>query len=585
MKNIKKQITGLIVATLLCGSCANPLESDSNNIINSILDKISDYLSDSNYSSDEISSIEQEISSILESSPEQESSNNYLDSLSITSIANALKIAQKLDNGASTNTKYYLKGKVVDLSNTIYGNCYLQDNDGNKIQIYGSYSFDGSKRYDSMSNKFKDGDEVIFYGILKNYFNENTSTNYYEMENAWTIGINGVYQGNNTDGPNDSDSSNPSDNENFVDTLDLTSISDIISIASSLANGETSKEKYYVLGNVTDLYNTTYGNCYLQDNDGNKIQIYGSYSFDGSKRYDSMSNKFVEGDEVVFYGPVMNYYDSQKQVNKYELVNAWTIAINGVDQSKAAPNPIDPNPITPDNPIYPSEDGWTNTDMKDYYSGISLKETGDTLLSSLRTLNNKMRKKTVGYSGLWTYYSQTDYDPNNKNQYLAFYQGVGGSKSEMNKEHVWPKSRGGNLVDGDLHMTRPTFTKDNSSRGHSFYVEGRNHSSSGWDPKAAGMKEQYRGQAARIIFYCVVASNQLSLVDKDNDATSNKTMGKLSDLLKWNLEYDVVQSELNRNNGAQNVQGNRNPFIDNPGMACAIWGNTNTTTKSICAGK
>lgn len=230
------------------------------------------------------------------------------------------------------------------------------------------------------------------------------------------------------------------------------------------------------------------------------------------------------------------------------------------------------------------ENQWTNDDFKDYYKSINLTSTS-TLLSELRKLNKSKKNKDIGYKNLWDYFNKTDYDPNNSQNYLAFYRGTSASRSQMNKEHVWPKSRGGNLVDGDIHMVRPTLTSDNSNRGNSFYVEGKNSSQSGWDPKAAKMNEVSRGQAARIIFYCVVANEKLSLVDKDNDSTSNNTMGKLSDLLRWNLLYPVDDSELRRNNGAQIVQGNRNPFIDNPSFACAIFGSYNENTKKICSSK
>ncbi len=71
-------------------------------------------------------------------------------------------------------------------------------------------------------------------------------------------------------------------------------------------------------------------------------------------------------------------------------------------------------------------------------------------------------------------------------------------------------------------------------------------------------------------------------------------MGKLSDLLKWNLQYlpstsetadTALRVEQNRNNVIESnaaLQGNRNPFIDHPEYACKIWGNTNSATKSIC---
>lgn len=259
-----------------------------------------------------------------------------------------------------------------------------------------------------------------------------------------------------------------------------------------------------------------------------------------------------------------------------------------------------------------SEDGVTKTtsysisienesqETDTYYANISTSATGDSLLSSLRSLNSSKRKSTVGYSAMGTTpsgkFKYTDYDPatikydNNGQPYgtklITFYSGNSAS-SGMNREHVWPKSHGGNLVDSDIHMPRPTLSAENGSRGNSFYVEGKCHSANGWDPAMESFADPtYRGDSARIIFYCCIANSSLSLIDSDYHETSNNNrdnmMGKLSDLLKWNLEYPVQDREQRRNSGAEYLQGNRNPFIDHPEYACKIWGNTNETTKSIC---
>ena len=227
-------------------------------------------------------------------------------------------------------------------------------------------------------------------------------------------------------------------------------------------------------------------------------------------------------------------------------------------------------------------------DFNGYYSNTNLNATGTTLLSELRSLNSSKRKFTPGYKNLGSYYHRTDGDPNNPNNIIAFYSGTsvsfnGSFGGNVNREHVWPNSRGGSSVEGDLHMTRPTITSENGSRGNSFYVEGKKSSSSGWDPAMESFgKEEYRGISARIIFYCVIASSNLKLVDVENDSTGNKSMGKLSDLLKWNLQYDIDETEIRRNEAVLDIQGNRNPFIDDRSLACRVWGDTNATTKSIC---
>ena len=235
-----------------------------------------------------------------------------------------------------------------------------------------------------------------------------------------------------------------------------------------------------------------------------------------------------------------------------------------------------------------------------YYSEISDDLTGDALLSALRSLNSKRKKSSVDYDDMGTtasgQFKYTDYtldsvkyDSNNQPYGISitsFYSG--NTTKSFNREHVWPKSHGGNVVENDIHMVRPTISSENGSRGNSFYVEGKKSTSDGWDPAMESFGEEtYRGDSARIIFYCVVANSKLSLVDLEKHTTSNANpdylMGKITDMLKWNLNYEVQDREQRRNEGAEYLQGNRNPFIDHPEYACKIWGNYNSDTKTICA--
>lgn len=243
---------------------------------------------------------------------------------------------------------------------------------------------------------------------------------------------------------------------------------------------------------------------------------------------------------------------------------------------------------TSSQPSGTSQSSQTSVVPSDYYSGISENLSGTALLNALNSLNQAKRTNTVGYDEFLNKPERGVYvtDPGAsgaKYTVTSFYSGTERKgTSGMNREHVWPKSRGGNLVEADAHMVRPTIASENEGRGNSFYVEGKAKQSGGWDPKAAGLDETFRGDAARIIFYCAIADKSLTIVDKDDDSTGNNTMGKLSDILKWNLQYSVSDREKLRNDGAQSLQGNRNPFLDHPEYACRIWGSTNSTTKSIC---
>ena len=229
-----------------------------------------------------------------------------------------------------------------------------------------------------------------------------------------------------------------------------------------------------------------------------------------------------------------------------------------------------------------------------YYSGISSSATGNTLLTALRSLNSSKRIRTIGYNNFKNYVLQTDGDPTNSNNVIAYYSGTsvaypGNFGGAVNREHVWPNSRGGGTVDADIHMPRPALVAQNGSRGNSFFVEGMKHNSNGWDPamESFGL-EKYRGDAARIIFYCMVANANLNLIDlttlPNSDPGYATTLGKLSHLLRWNLEYPVAETEIQRNEAIadSSVQGNRNPFIDHPEYACKIWGDYNNDTKAVC---
>ena len=233
--------------------------------------------------------------------------------------------------------------------------------------------------------------------------------------------------------------------------------------------------------------------------------------------------------------------------------------------------------------------------VEQYYSSITDNLNGVALRNALNTLNNSKRKKTMGYAGHKSYLKYTERTSTTpSNKMVGFYDNTLVSADwddqvTWNREHVWPKSRGGDNVEADIHMVRPASVSINSERGNLFYGS----SSGTYDP--GQYVAEYRGVAARIIMYCAIADTNLSLVDKTNDSSANKSMGKLSDLLKWNLEYAPTKDttstallvEQNRNEviySNSSLQGNRNPFIDHPEYACKIWGDTNDETRSICEG-
>ena len=242
----------------------------------------------------------------------------------------------------------------------------------------------------------------------------------------------------------------------------------------------------------------------------------------------------------------------------------------------------------------------TAAELTSYYSSISSSATGTTLLSQLQSLNSTKRKKTMGYGTMGTSisnspYIYTDYELGSSSKdsngqvygtkVASFYTKT--SATSWNREHMWPNSRGGSAVEGDILHTRPTISSENSSRGNSFYVEGMNNSSAGWDPKTAGYEEWVRGECARVILYCVVANSSFSLSDASSISSGQtgytSTMGDMDTLIKWHFAYTPNEYEINRNNGAEYLQGNRNPFVDHPEYVSKIWSNFNSNISNICS--
>lgn len=137
------------------------------------------------------------------------------------------------------------------------------------------------------------------------------------------------------------------------------------------------------------------------------------------------------------------------------------------------------------------------------------------------------------------------------------------NSTDMNIEHSWPQSHGATgVAKADLHHLFPTDSKANSTRGSlPFGIV----SSPEWQEggsKCDGDKFEVRpsfcGNIARAQFYFAVRygktiPNQVEEV-----------------LRKWNKADPVDAAELQRNNKVDEIQHNRNPFIDHPEFADKI---------------
>ncbi|WP_425325255.1 endonuclease [Planococcus soli] len=196
----------------------------------------------------------------------------------------------------------------------------------------------------------------------------------------------------------------------------------------------------------------------------------------------------------------------------------------------------------------------------------------------------------LSYSQVWDALKTTDEDPNNLNNVLLLYSGESRSKSlnggnvgDWNREHTWAKSHGsfGTAMGAgtDIHHLRPTDVQVNGLRGNLDFdyggtavrgCDGCLRTTTSWEPP-----DEVKGDVARMLLYMAVRYESDDAVDLElNDQVNNGSTpfhGKISVLLEWHEQDPVSSWEQQRNEKIEDIQGNRNPFIDHPEWAELIW--------------
>ena len=102
-----------------------------------------------------------------ESSVPSEESSSPEAQYQLITIAEAIQIAQQAGETV-TSERYYVKGTIVKVSNSMYGEMTIKDETG-ELYIYGVFDKDEVTRYDAMEEKPVAGDEVILCGALKTF--------------------------------------------------------------------------------------------------------------------------------------------------------------------------------------------------------------------------------------------------------------------------------------------------------------------------------------------------------------------------------------------------------------------------------
>jgi endonuclease I len=201
--------------------------------------------------------------------------------------------------------------------------------------------------------------------------------------------------------------------------------------------------------------------------------------------------------------------------------------------------------------------------------------------------------------GIWNAHKDLYEDPADPTRLILFYsqasreksaQDTGSSPSDAwNREHLWPTSlgTGSGPAYTDLFHLVPAYKGVNSARGNKYFATASTAASGyanpahllapackantySWEPG-----DGQKGWTARAMFYMATRYTHLNLVDiplTQTLATGSNTMARLGDLLRWNRRFppDATETAFNQRVFAD-YQGNRNPYIDFPEFADAVW--------------
>ena len=257
-----------------------------------------------------------------------------------------------------------------------------------------------------------------------------------------------------------------------------------------------------------------------------------------------------------------------------------------------------------------------------YYESIDGK-SGKALFDAVQKVT-KTGYSSLGYDGLWDAYPYTDvhengyvWDMYSDCTWKSIDSNHCGNYSNecdcYNREHSIPKSWYGGTTSGpgcDIFHLVPTDGKVNGIRSNypfgevssadynkhgnkkgtakSITIIGGNTiaGNTGATISASGTvfepRDEYKGDFARGYMGALLKwAGDKAFTDGEGSKTftTNFSTGSfgltkygVALLMKWHRQDPVSQKEVDRNNGIQQTQGNRNPFIDYPYLAEYIWG-------------
>lgn len=212
-----------------------------------------------------------------------------------------------------------------------------------------------------------------------------------------------------------------------------------------------------------------------------------------------------------------------------------------------------------------------------------------------------VNSKTISYDGLYEAYKKTDTRPDgyvrdwysNTTNYRHGIDNKGSYSKEgdmYNREHSVPQSWfGSGNIKSDIVHVLPTDGYVNNRRSNYPFGEVNNATytsnngycklgsckTPGYSSTVFEPNDEIKGDIARIYFY-MITRYESSCGGWGHDVFTKTYPGlttwTLDMMMRWSKQDPVDEREIQRNNAVFEVQGNRNPYVDYPGLEEYTWG-------------
>jgi len=235
-------------------------------------------------------------------------------------VTRALELINALEDGASTDFSYYVKGVCTSVKSITTTNAqFYMGDDVNATATVQTYGLKGLGNKDIVNTNFvTTGDQVVVKGVLQKYKNNGTGEITPEVSSGYVYSVNGKTE-DDTHNPEDDITNGTQDNPMTV--------AEALGYISKFSAGFITTKQYYVKGSVTAIteINTENGNATFNMGD---LVCFRMKGLENKSITDE--NYIKQNDEVIVLAKLQSY--KKDDTVTPELSSGYIYSLNGNTQ-------------------------------------------------------------------------------------------------------------------------------------------------------------------------------------------------------------------------------------------------------------